>query len=123
MDSSQAQSKRLSLRPEWRDNRLSFVASIKPNSPHDAVKSPTMEQSPLVQQTRPDVFEPKVVGLYKQLFRVNESSRCFCEVNGNTSFRISKTRRNPKASGASCFSLTRISPVYARSWTIVTLST
>ncbi|KAK5136033.1 hypothetical protein LTR08_004287 [Meristemomyces frigidus] len=30
-----------------------------------------MEQSPLTQQTRPDVFEPKVVGLYKHLFQVN----------------------------------------------------
>ncbi|KAF2212353.1 hypothetical protein CERZMDRAFT_68014 [Cercospora zeae-maydis SCOH1-5] len=28
----------------------------------------TMEQSPLTQQSRPNVFEPKVVGLYKHLF-------------------------------------------------------
>lgn len=28
-----------------------------------------MEQSPLTQQARPDVFEPKVVGLYRRLFR------------------------------------------------------
>ncbi|KAF2766553.1 DUF1741-domain-containing protein [Teratosphaeria nubilosa] len=28
-----------------------------------------MEQSPLTQQSRPDVFEPKVVGLYRRLFR------------------------------------------------------
>lgn len=66
-----SQSKRLSVRPEWRDNRLSLVASIKP-SPHaaEAIKSPAMAQSPLTQQTRPEVFEPKVVTLYKRLFRV-----------------------------------------------------
>ncbi|KAI7005432.1 hypothetical protein KC362_g18517, partial [Hortaea werneckii] len=28
-----------------------------------------MEQSPLTQQARPEVFEPKIVGLYRQLFR------------------------------------------------------
>lgn len=68
MDTSQ--SKRLSIRPERRENRLSFVASVKPNpgTPDSAML--TMEQSPLTQQTRPDVFEPKVVGLYRSLFRV-----------------------------------------------------
>ncbi|KAK5119375.1 hypothetical protein LTR85_007731 [Meristemomyces frigidus] len=70
MDASQPPSKRLSLKPEWRDNRLSFVASIKANpNAADAARSPTMEQSPLTQQARPDVFEPKVVGLYRRLFR------------------------------------------------------
>ena len=28
-----------------------------------------MEQSPLTQQSRPDIFEPKIVQLYRQLFR------------------------------------------------------
>lgn len=28
--------------------------------------------SPLTQQTRPDVFEPKVVGLYRRIFREGE---------------------------------------------------
>jgi hypothetical protein len=66
------QPKRFSIRPEWRDNRLSFVASVKPvatPTPSDSTKS-TMIQSPLTRQEPPDVFEPKVVGLYKRLFRV-----------------------------------------------------
>ncbi|KAK3675148.1 hypothetical protein LTR78_005082 [Recurvomyces mirabilis] len=65
------QTKRLSLRPEWRDNRLSFVASIKPLPATEGTGSPlpsTMD-SPLTQQNRPEVFEPKVVGLYRRLFR------------------------------------------------------
>lgn len=72
-EQSPDQTKRLSIRPEWKDNRLSLRASIKP-SPNaiPALKSPTIEQSPLTQQTRPDVFEPKVVGLYRKLFRENE---------------------------------------------------
>ncbi|TKA77244.1 hypothetical protein B0A55_06134, partial [Friedmanniomyces simplex] len=53
--------------PEWRDNRLSFVASIKPSPNADGPKMP-MHSSPLTQQARPDVFEPKVVGLYRRLF-------------------------------------------------------
>jgi len=74
MDASH--SKRLSLRPEWRDNRLSLVASIKLNSnAADAVKSPTMEQSPLTQQARPEYFEPKIVGLYRNLFTVRQTGR------------------------------------------------
>ena len=71
MDATQSKPHRLSVRPEWRDKRLSLVASIGPNlNTADAAKSPTMEQSPLTQQTRPDVFEPKIVGLYKALFQV-----------------------------------------------------
>lgn len=68
MDGSQ--SKRLSIRPEWRDHRLSFVASVKPNPGTPESTKPTMEQSPLTQQERPEVFEPKIVGLYRKLFRV-----------------------------------------------------
>jgi len=75
MSTPQTAPNRLSLRSEWRDNRLSFVASIKPNA-SEAVISPTMEQSPLTQQARPDVFEPKVVGLYRQLFRVRKHQIC-----------------------------------------------
>lgn len=65
--------KRLSVRPEWRDNRLSLVASIKPNPPPpDAPPGSTMDPSPLTQQARPGVFEPKVVALYKALFRARD---------------------------------------------------
>ncbi|KAK4953179.1 hypothetical protein LTR10_008885 [Elasticomyces elasticus] len=64
---SQPQTKRLTLMPEWRDNRLSFVASIKP-SPGGAEAARPQLDSPLTQQARPDVFEQKVVGLYKHLF-------------------------------------------------------
>ncbi|KAK5712681.1 hypothetical protein LTR15_011673 [Elasticomyces elasticus] len=63
----QPQTKRLTLMPEWRDNRLSFVASIKP-SPGGAEAARPQLDSPLTQQARPDVFEQKVVGLYKHLF-------------------------------------------------------
>ncbi|KAK5175218.1 uncharacterized protein LTR77_000355 [Saxophila tyrrhenica] len=61
----QPQSKRLAIRPEWQGNRLSFMASV--GTPDTSTA--TMEQSPLTQQVRPEVFEPKVVGLYKRLFR------------------------------------------------------
>lgn len=71
MEASGDGTKRLSLRPEWRGNRLSFVASIQPKSnAAPTSSSSTMEQSPLTQQARPEVFEPKIVGLYRQLFRV-----------------------------------------------------
>jgi hypothetical protein len=70
------QTKRFTLRPEWKDNRISLVASIKP-SPNAAASSPPPNRpgpmapsdSPLTQQTRPAVFEPKVVTLYRKLFR------------------------------------------------------
>jgi len=32
----------------------------------------TIDQSPLTLQTRPEVFEPKIVQLYRQLFREHE---------------------------------------------------
>lgn len=67
------QSKKLSIRPEFRENRLSFVASIKPSLSSTESPKPTMEQSPLMQQARPDVFEPKVVDLYRRLFKVRNS--------------------------------------------------
>lgn len=64
-------SKRLTVRPEWRDNRLSLVASVKPSlETQESAARATMEQSPLTQQMRPEVFEPKVVDLYRRLFRV-----------------------------------------------------
>lgn len=63
-------SKKLSVRPEFRENRLSFVASIKPDSSAPGSPKPTMEQSPLTQQARPEVFEPKVVDSYRRLFKV-----------------------------------------------------
>jgi hypothetical protein len=72
----QPQSKRLEVRPEWTGNRLSFMASIKPKPETPDSAKPTMDQSPLTQQVRPDVFEPKVVGLYRRLFRV-----CISHVN------------------------------------------
>lgn len=65
-----AAGKRLAIRPEWRENRLSFVASIRPGSSSNTTSTPAMEQSPLTQDVRPDVFEPKIVGLYRKLFRV-----------------------------------------------------
>lgn len=34
-----------------------------------------MEPSPLTQQARPEVFKPKVVELYEQLFKVSCSVR------------------------------------------------
>ena len=95
------QSKRLSIRPEWRDNRLSFVASVKPSPGTPDSAKLTMEQSPLTQQARPEVFEPKVVGLYKALFRV-------CSVWSTvepvlTASRKSKTTRKVKGFGANYF--------------------
>lgn len=71
MDGSEApQSKKFTIRPEWRENRLAFVASIKTSSGAGET-SPGMEQSPLTQDARPDVFEPKIVGLYRKLFKVH----------------------------------------------------
>jgi len=66
-----SQSKRFHIKPEFRGNRLSFVASIEPKivTIEEAAK-PTMDQSPLTQQARPEVFEPKVVDLYRRLFKV-----------------------------------------------------
>lgn len=69
-----SQSKRLSLRPEWRDNRISFVASIKPSGSGGILPSTPAMESPLTQQSRPDVFEPKIAQLYRQLFRVGQSA-------------------------------------------------
>ncbi len=66
----QPQSKRLAIRPEWNGNRISFMASVKPAPGTPDVAKAIMEQSPLTQQVRPEVFEPKVVGLYKKLFKV-----------------------------------------------------
>ena len=62
------ESKPLAIRPEWQENRLSFLGSVKPGTPDSA--KPTIDQSPLTQQARPEVFEPKIVGLYRELFRV-----------------------------------------------------
>ncbi|KAF2478968.1 hypothetical protein BDY17DRAFT_257459 [Neohortaea acidophila] len=62
------QPKRLALQPEWRENRLSFVGAVAPLSPAGLPQKATIEQSPLTQDVRPDVFEPKVVGLYRNLF-------------------------------------------------------
>ncbi|KAK5116357.1 hypothetical protein LTR62_007904 [Meristemomyces frigidus] len=70
MNPEPKQTKRLSLRPEWKDNRLSLVASIKPSPIVESATTAlagTMD-SPLTQQSRPDVFEPKVVGMYRRLF-------------------------------------------------------
>jgi len=100
-EASQSQSKRLSLRPEWRDNRLSFVASIKPTpNAVEAAKSPSMEQSPLTQLARPDVFEPKIVGLYRRLFAVGYKPASH-GVPILMQVRKPKMTRNPKAFGAS----------------------
>lgn len=68
-DAPVTRSRRLSLRPQWNDNRLSFVLSIRPNAP-PPTQTMDITQSPLTQQSRPDVFEPKVVTLYRELFRV-----------------------------------------------------
>jgi len=66
-----SRSKSFHAKPQFRGNRLSFVASIEPKivTIEDAAK-PSMEQSPLTQQARPEVFEPKVVDLYRRLFKV-----------------------------------------------------
>lgn len=71
-------SKGLTVRPELPGNRLSYVASVKPTE--DATTA-RMEQSPflspLTQQARPEVFEPKVVELYRRIFRVKHLTiRC-----------------------------------------------
>ena len=59
--------KSLAIRPDWRADRFSFMTSVQ--EPPDSAR-PTMEQSPLTQQVRPEILEPKVVGLYRKLFRV-----------------------------------------------------
>lgn len=64
MESVQPQ--RLAARPELRENLPSFIASISPGTLTPANPS----DSPLTQQTRPEVFEPKVVELYRRLFTV-----------------------------------------------------
>ena len=69
-DPSSATSKRLSVRPEWRGNRLSFVASIKESQSKDPANREMDLQSPLTQQSRPETFEPKIATLYRQLFTV-----------------------------------------------------
>lgn len=50
----------------------SFNPSNADCEPLDLLSQPSMAslESPLTQQARPDVFEPKVVGLYRRLFRV-----------------------------------------------------
>lgn len=35
----------------------------------------TMEPSPLTQDSRPEIFQPKIIRLYEQLFRVRFSSK------------------------------------------------
>lgn len=62
-------SKKLSIRPEF-ESRLSYAAAVRPNSNTPDSARPTIADSPLTRQEAPDVFEPKVVGLYKRLFRV-----------------------------------------------------
>lgn len=73
-ESSSTIAKRFSLRPEWRGNRLAFVASIKDTSANDTSDQKMDLQSPLTQQSRPDTFEPKIATLYRQLFTVR--TRC-----------------------------------------------
>lgn len=106
MKSSQAQSKRLTLRPEWRDNRLSFVASIKPSPSAGPLSPPTMEQSPLTLQARPEVFEPKVVQLYKRLFKVSVDlyNTPVEPVTLTRYCRRSKRMTSPRVSGKNSFS-------------------
>ena len=99
-DMDSAQSKRLAIRPEWRENRLSFVASVKPTPGTPDSAKATMEQSPLTQDVRPEIFEPKIVGLYKMLFRVwpSHTGLFLFELIG---LRMSKTTTRPKGSGES----------------------
>lgn len=65
-------SKKLSIRPDF-DSRLSYAASVRPASSTPDSARPTTADSPLTRQEAPNVFEPKVVGLYKRLFRVGLS--------------------------------------------------
>lgn len=108
-DDNNRRSRRLSLRPEWRDNRLSFVVSIKPSS--NAAK-PVMDitESPLKQQTRPQIFEPKVVTLYRRLFAVSISIRHPRTIPDKIQCRsmMSMKPTSMKGSGGNCFSSDRI---------------
>lgn len=71
MDSTLApDSKKLSIRPDF-ETRLSYAATVRPGSSTPDSARPTMADSPLTRQEAPDVFEPKIVGLYKRLFRVS----------------------------------------------------
>lgn len=99
------QPKRLALQPEWRENRVSSVGVTSPLSPAGLPQKATMEQSPLTQDVRPDVFEPKVVGLYRNLFRVclvlsRSVAICLIKVEP----RRPTTMREQKAIGRNCFS-------------------
>lgn len=59
-----------------------------------------MEQSPLTQQARPDVFEPKIVGLYRQLFTVSLTEIQDARQCADGARKLKKTR-SWRGSGAS----------------------
>ena len=72
---------------------------------HHTFQSSSMDlQSPLTQQSRPDYFEPKIVTLYRELFRVGS----FSLENEDTSpvllilTRTSKIMSTLKVSGVNC---------------------
>lgn len=60
-----------------------------------------MEPSPLTQQSRPEVFKPKVVELYEKLFRVSYNVPVSWPYS-NMYDRM-KRLRNQKGFGRSCF--------------------
>ena len=71
MDSSLSRERdKLSVRPEFPGNRLSYMPTDTP-----LTGKPNMTDSPLTRQVAPEVFEPKVVELYKKLFRVSTTKR------------------------------------------------
>ena len=105
MSASPAQ-KRVSLRSERRDSRLSRVASTvsSPNASGSVKSALSMEQSPLTLQARPDVFEPKIVDSYRRIFRVSNTYSGSSEtLQANRSRRL-KTMKSPRVSGKNCFS-------------------
>jgi hypothetical protein len=67
----QPKPKGLAIRPQSQASRPSLLHS--PSTPNGAAAKLTIDQSPLTQQARPDVFEPKIVGLYNVLFKVKAS--------------------------------------------------
>lgn len=69
-----------------------------------------MEPSPLTQDSRPEIFQPKIIRLYETLFRVREAPTDSKQSADNYSRKMMKKSSFPRASGksSSCIALIRV---------------
>ena len=86
-------------------HKLDIIASVRPR--HSTV----MEPSPLTQDSRPDIFQPKIISLYETLFKVGGFPLPFGAENWLTRYRKTRTMSTyPTASGMSFFFTGQILP-------------